>query len=194
MVWREHTYAVTVLRDVDVRRLAAIDTEALEAADEAGFLAGNAMFQDLSGCTWDEAAAASAAEARLIARLAAADDLDAEADQIDEERSDTFEDVEALWNLDVGVIGAVIALSALGCAPIGSCNAGGFGGHHQAQHPYVAFYLPVAAVAKVLALAEMAGAGLIVDADGLAQLYSDRDLGLSQFAELAVDRHARSTP
>lgn len=190
MVWREHTYAVTILRDVDVKRLAVIGAEALEAADEAGFLAGNAMFQDLSGCTRDEAAAAVAGEAELVGRLTAADDLDAEADQIDEERAEAFEDIDALWNLDVGVIGAVIALSALGCAPIGSCNAGGFGGHHQAQHPYVAFYLPAAAVAEVLGLAEAVGAGLIIDADGLAQLYSDRDLGLSQFAALAVARHS----
>ncbi len=194
MVWREHTYAVTIVRHVEVTRLAAIDTETLEAADDAGFLAGNAMFQDLSGCTWVEAAAAVAGESELIARLAVAADLDVEADQIDEERFEAFEDVEALWNLDVGVIGAVIALSALGCAPVGSCNAGGFGGDHQARHPYVAFYLPVASVPEVLALAEIADAGLIVDADGLAQLYSDRDLGLSQFAALAVARHADSVP
>lgn len=31
---------------------------------------------------------------------------------------------------------------------VGSCNAGGFGGHHQARHPYLTFYLPVAAVAE----------------------------------------------
>jgi hypothetical protein len=192
LVWREHNYPVTVVRDVNVKRLAAIDTEALEEADEAGFLAGNAMFQDLSGCTWEEASAAVAGEAQFIARLVAAKDLDAEADQIEEERTEAFEDVEALWNLDVGVIGAVIVLSAIGCAPVGSCNAGGFGGHHQARHPYVTFYMPVAAVDEVLALAEAAGLGLIVDADGLAHLYSDRDLGLAAFAQLAVARHTGS--
>jgi hypothetical protein len=49
--------------------------------------------------------------------------------------------------------------------------------------------LPAAVVAGVLALADAAGVGLIVDADGLAQLYSDRDLGLARFAELALARH-----
>jgi hypothetical protein len=189
LVWRQRTYAAPLRREVDPQRLATIDRATLEAADEAGSLAGNAMFQDLSGCSWDEAAMAVAGEAQLIARLVAAEDLQAEAERVDEERYDAFEDVDALWNLDVGVIGAVIALSALGCAPIGSCNAGGFGGQHQAQHPYVAFFLPPTAVPELLALAEAAGVGLIVDAEGRAQLYSDRDLGLARFAELAVARH-----
>lgn len=189
MVWREHTYAVHVRREVDASRLAVIDPATLEAADEAGFLAGNAMFQDLSGFSWAEAAAAVADEVDLIARLTTAGDLDAEAERIDDERYGAFDDADALWNLDVGVIGAVIVLSALGCAPVGSCNAGGFGGQHQARHPYVAFYLPAAALAEVFALAVAAEVGLILDEDGRAQLYTDRDLGLVRFAELAVSRH-----
>lgn len=186
--WCERHYAVPVRRDVDPGQLATIDGATLEAADESGFLAGNAMFQDLSGCSWAEAVTAVAAEAALIDRLTAAQDLDAEAEAVDDERYDAFEDSDALWNLDVGVIGAVIVLSALDCVPVGSCNAGGFGGQHQAQHPYVAFFLPLAALTEVLALAEAADVGLIVDADGRAQLYSDRDLGLVRFAELAVVR------
>lgn len=189
MVWHEHTYAVPLRREVDPAKLAVIDPATLEVADDAGFLAGNAMFQDLSGFSWAEAATAVAAEAELIARLTTAEDLNAEADLVNEERYDAFEDADALWNLDVGVIGAVVVLSALGCAPIGSCNAGGFGGQHQAQHPYVAFYLPAGALAEVLGLAATAGVGLILDEDGRGQLYSDRDLGLAQFAELAISRH-----
>jgi len=176
-------------REVEASRLAAIDAAELEAADEAGYLAGNAMFQDLSGFSWDDAAEAVAGEARLIARLTKAVDLEAEAAAVEEERGEAFEDVEALWNLDVGVIGATIALSALGCAPVGSCNAGGFGGHHQAQHPYVAFYMPAHVTAEVEALAAAAGLGLIIDPDGLAQLYADRDLGLIRFSECALERH-----
>ena len=188
MAWREHKYPIDIHRSVDVERLAVIDPEALEAGDDAGYLAGNAMFQDLSGLTWAEAAAAVAGEAELIVRLTSAKDLEAEADLVDEERYAAFDDAEALWNLDVGVIGAVAVLSALSCAPIGSCNAGGFGGKHQASHPYVAFALPRARADELLALAEAAAVGLVLDADGLAQLYSDRDLGLANFAALAVAR------
>jgi hypothetical protein len=188
LAWIERTYTIPLRREVDASRLVVIDRTTLEAADEAGFLEGNAMFQDLSGCTWADAVIAVAAEAALIARLTTAEDLETEAQRVDEERYDAFEDADALWNLDVGVIGAVIALSALGCAPVGSCNAGGFGGHHQAQHPYVTFFLPAAAVAEVLALAEAAHVGLIVDEEGRAQLYADRDLGLAVFAQLALVR------
>lgn len=190
MVWREHNYPIPIRREVDGERLAIIDPAALEAGDEAGYLAGNAMFQDLSGLSWGEAAVAVAGEAGLIARLTRADDLEAEADLIEEERYAAFDDAEALWNLDVGVIGAVAVLSALGCAPVGSCNAGGFGGQHQAAHPYVAFALPSAAIDQLLALAEAAGVGLVLDAHGLAQLYSDRDLGLARFAAFAVAKAA----
>jgi hypothetical protein len=192
--WREHTYAVPVRREVDPARLATIDPAALETADESGFLAGNAMFQDLSGLSWADAATAVAAETELITRLKAAEDLDAEAELVDEERYDAFENADALWNLDVGVIGAVIVLSALGCAPVGSCNAGGFGGQHQGQHPYVTFYLPSAAMGEVLALAAAAQVGLILDEDGRAQLYSDHDLGLIRFAELAVSSQIGGAP
>jgi hypothetical protein len=51
-----------------------------------------------------------------------------------------FELSDGLWGLDIGVASATIALSALGAIP-GSCNAGGFGGHHQAAYPYVSFFL-----------------------------------------------------
>jgi hypothetical protein len=186
--WQETIYAVTIRRKVDPSQLAVIDVKALEAADEAGFLAGNAMFQNLSGSTWEEAADALVAEAAFIARLAAAADLEMEAARIEEERSVAFDEIDALWNLDVGVIAATLALAALGCAPVGSCNAGGFGGEHQASHPYVAFHLSPMAMNQVMALAEAAGVGLLVDGDGLGRLYADRDLGLARFAELAVAR------
>ena len=190
MTWRERTYAAVVRREVDVDRLAVIDPASLDTADETGYLDGNAMFQNLSGVTWPQVDLAVALETELVARLQTADDIDAEAEAIDEERLEAFNDADALWHLDVGVAGAVVALSALGCTPAGSCNAGGFGGHHQAQHCYVAFYLPSPSAPAVLTLAEAANVGLIVDHAGLAQLYSERDLALLQFARLAVAHHA----
>ena len=190
MTWSERTYAAVICREVDVDRLAIIDPASLETADETGYLDGNAMFQDLSGVTWQQVDQAVARETDLVARLQAADDIDHEAEAIDEERLEAFDDADALWHLDVGVAGAVVALSALGCTPVGSCNAGGFGGQHQAEHPYVAFYLPSPSAPAVLSLAEAASVGLIVDDAGLAQLYADRDLALLQFARLAVTHHA----
>lgn len=109
MAWEERAYPVEIRRDVEATRLAVTDASELEAADERGRLAGNAMFQYIGRCTWEAVAAAVAGEARLIARLGAAADIDAEAERIDEERYDAFDDAESLWNLDVGVIGAVPA-------------------------------------------------------------------------------------
>jgi hypothetical protein len=114
--------------------------------------------------------------------------LEAEAEAIEDERLEAFHDAEALWNLDVGVIGAVIVLSALGASPVASCNGGGFGGHHQASHPYVAFYLPAHKVGETLKLVEVEGVGLVADGHGLARLYSDRDLCLSMFAASVIAR------
>ena len=95
-------------------------------------------------------------ERRLIARLQAAEDLEAEAERIDDERLDCFEPSDGLWGLDIGVASATIALSALGAIPVGSCNAGGFGGHHQGAYPYVAFFIGGAAPEAIISTARAA--------------------------------------
>lgn len=189
--WQERSYAVEIARIVPLERLATVSPAEVEAADDSGFLAGNAMYQNLNGLGWATVSAAVLAEDALIARLRTSADLEDEAEQIEEERSSAFDDAEGLWGLDVGVIGTVACLSALGCTPVGSCNAGGFGGQHQGQYPYVAFYLPADLAPSMLTLAEQLGLGLIVDDDGLAQLYADRDLGLSAFARLVAEQSAR---
>jgi hypothetical protein len=77
----------------------------------------------------------------LIRKVASDPCTKAEATRIDDERLDCFEPSDGLWGLDIGVASATIALSALGAIPVGSCNAGGFGGHHQGAFPYVSFFL-----------------------------------------------------
>jgi hypothetical protein len=97
--WREHRYSVQIVRRVDVAALAAVDAETLAEADEAGYLAGNAMFQDLSGCSWEEARIAVAGERDLITRLKAAEDLEAEAEAIEDERLAVLDDADTLWSI-----------------------------------------------------------------------------------------------
>ncbi len=89
---------------------------------------------------------------------------------------------------------ATIALSALGATPVGSCNAGGFGGHHQARYPYVAFYVEPGPAALILALAQAAEVGLRGDDSGLAQIYGAGDLDLLRFAEAALNSQAPTAP
>ena len=84
----------------------------------AEYLAGNQMYQDLRGYGWPDVARALALEHRLIAKLQEAEDLEAEAMQIDDERLDCFEPSDGLWGLDLGVASATIALSAFGAIPV----------------------------------------------------------------------------
>ena len=190
MPWRPHAYPVAIDQVLDVARLATLSDVEANEADESGYLAGNQMYQDLRGYSWGDVAAAVEIERRFIARLQAADDVDNEAQRIDDERLDCFEPSDGLWELDIGVAAATIALSALRATPVGSCNAGGFGGHHQARYPYIAFYVDAGDAELILALAQAADVGLRGDESGLAQVYGVGDLDLLRFAETALSSQA----
>jgi hypothetical protein len=185
--------------DVEIRRILDIDAledlsdEEAEEADESGYLAGNQAYRDLRGWDWTAVGEALDVERGLIRRLQDAADPALEEELFNEERLQTIEPVEELWGLDVGVAAATIAISALGGSPVSSCNAGAFGNHHQARHPYVAFYLPKARGQQLLELAEAADVGLIVDA-GLAQIYARTVVDLFRFAELAWTRRETADP
>jgi len=194
MRWRTISYDVAINRNLVVDQAAALSQAEADEADESGFLAGNQMYQDLRGCGWDELARAIAVEREFIFRLQQAEDLEAEAARIDDERQDCFDPAEGLWELDIGVASATIALSALGAIPVGSCNAGGFGGHHQASRPYVAFYLAATDPELLTSIARDANVGLSNAAEGLVQIFAAGDLDLVCFAEVALARCAPSPP
>jgi len=187
MRWRTNAYDVPIDQALVVDQVAELSQAEADEADESGFLAGNQMYQDLRGCGWDELARTIVVERDFIIRLQQAEDLEAEAAQIDDERLDCFEPSEGLWELDIGVASATIALSALGAIPVGSCNAGGFGGQHQASHPYVAFYLDAADPELITSIARQVNVGLNNGAEGLVQIFAAGDLDLLSFAEKALN-------
>jgi hypothetical protein len=189
MRWRSHLYPAVIEQNLDVTRLSELSETAAVEADESGYLAGNQMYQDLRGYGWFDVARTVEVERRLIAQLQGSADLEAEAARIDDERLDCFKPSEGLWGLDIGVASATIALSALGAIPVGSCNAGGFGGHHQGGYPYVSFFLGVALPEFVVSISRAASVGLRSDADGLAQIFGAGDLDLLRFAETALKLH-----
>ena len=189
MRWRSHLYPAVIEQNLDIARLAELSETAAVEADESGYLAGNQMYQDLRGYGWLDVAHTLEVERRLIAQLQGSADLEAEAARIDDERLDCFEPSEGLWGLDIGVASATIALSALGAIPVGSCNAGGFGGHHQGPYPYVSFFLGGALPEFVVSISRAANVGLRSDADGLAQIFGGGDLDLLRFAETALELH-----
>jgi hypothetical protein len=182
------TYSQPIIRALDLDALGVLSDEDADRAEEEG-LEGNQLYRDLRGISWAQVAAALRQEAGLFERLAAAADLDEEAERIDAEREEANFPEEDLWGLDVGVIGATLALSALGATPVSSCNAGGFGGHHVAVFPHVAFFLPRSEAAEVLAIAEAADVGLDVVEGGIARIYGRTDFDLHRFAQVALNRH-----
>ena len=56
---------------------------------------------------------------------------------------------------------------------------------HQAQHPYVAFYLPKDRATGMREMAEAADVNLLVDQDGIARIYGRTIHDLLRFATLA---------
>lgn len=182
------TYPHPIVRVLNPDTLEVLSEEDADRGEEDG-LEGNQQYRDLRGMTWAQVAAALLKEAEFFDRLAAAADLDEEAELIDEEREEADFPDDDLWGLDVGVISATLALSALGATPVSSCNAGGFGGHHVAAFPHVAFFLPRSAASEVLAIAEAADVGLDVVEGGIARLYGRTDFDLHRFARFALNRH-----
>lgn len=182
------TYPHPIVRVLNPDTLEVLSEEDADRGEEDG-LEGNQQYRDLRGMTWAQVAAALLKEAEFFDRLAAAADLDEEAELIDEEREEADFPDDDLWGLDVGVISATLALSALGATPVSSCNAGGFGGHHVAAFPHVAFFLPRSAASEVLAIAEAADVGLDVVEGGIARLYGRTDFDLHRFARFALNCH-----
>lgn len=186
MRWRARTYPVAISRAFDAGRLTALSDAEADEGEESGFLAGNQMYQDLRALSWADLAATIELEADLMARLQAADDLDAAAEILDDERLDVNEPADGLWGLDIGVASAVAAFSVLGGTPVSSCNAGGFGGTHTAEHPYLAGYLPAASVSALLKAAEASDVGAATADDGLVQVFGRTDFDLLRFARAVI--------
>lgn len=90
----------------------------------------------------------------------------------------------------VGVAAATIAISAYGATPVSSCNAGAFGGQHQARYPYVAFFLPKELASEIMLCAEASDVGLLCDENGIAQIYGQGEMDLVRFAETAWKRNS----
>jgi hypothetical protein len=178
-------------REIDLKALAVLSEAEADAGEDDG-LQGNQQYRDLRGISWDQVADGLDAESALIQRFGISDDIEAEAERYDEEREEAFLPEEDLWGLDVGVIGATLALSALGATTVSSCNAGGFGGFHVAQFPHIAFFLPREIAGEVLAIAEAAGAGLAMTTGGLVCLSGRTDLDLHRFGEVALARHRKA--
>lgn len=183
-------YDYPLVQALDLDALATI-TEAEADAGEDDGLQGNQQYQDIRFISWSLVAEAIRREAELFDRFAGACDLDAEEARYREELEAAILPEEDFWGLDVGVISAVLALSAMGALTVSSCNAGGFGGRHVEKFPLIAMYLPRHIAPDVLEIAEQADVGLDMLTGGLVRLYGATNYDLHRFARVALDRQAR---
>ena len=189
MPWISRSFAIEIRRELKLADLADASSEELEQAEDEGWLAGNRSYRDMRGFSWDEVRAALDTEIDVINRVKAAEDPEAELAAFEEFQATSFEDEPALRGLDIGVASATIAVSAYGATPVSSCNAGAFGGQHQARYPNVAFFLPKELASEVMLCAQESNVGLLCDENGIAQIYGDGEMDLVRFAETAWRRH-----
>jgi hypothetical protein len=155
-----------------------------EADDDRG-LGCNREYCDLRDLEWIDAEEVFASESELISRIETAEDPERAYEDIDEE---SYEEPERLMGLDIGVASLVVALSAAGCVPFSSCNAGAFGGSHREWHPVVVFCARKAAIGPLLECAERAGAGLIRDESGHLIAYANDIRKMRLFTRAVMDR------
>jgi hypothetical protein len=141
---------------------------------------------DLRNIEPDEPGRVYDLEDEIIERLEASDDPEGEYEIVLEE---LYEDPDpGLYGLDLGVASTVAALSAVGCVPFASCNAGAFGGLHHERHPLVAFFAKQAAGSLLLACAEESGVGLEVEDTGTLLVYANDIRAMRRFAEVVMSR------
>ncbi len=188
----QRVYDQSISRELDLSALSTLSSEDADAGEDNG-LEGNHLYRDIRFVGWDLVAAAIQAEAALFDRFRDAPDLDAEHDLWRDELELAETPEEDFWGLDLGVISAVFALSALGAVTVRSCNAGGFGGRHAEAIPLITMFLPVSIAHEVLAIADLADVGLVMQG-GLVRLYGRTDFDLHRFAQVALARHLGVSP
>jgi hypothetical protein len=179
---RYEKFGIKVVRTIDRNGLRW--PERGEASTERN-LGCNRAYQDLRGLSWKSVQRVADLEAQLIARLEEALNTEEEHDQIMDE---LYEDDEGLFGLDIGVASVVVGLSAAGCIPCSSCNAGAYGRSHHERYPLVAFFAKQMHIDLLLKCAEEAGVGLENDEYGTVVVYADDIREMRTFTSALITR------
>jgi len=171
-----------IIIEVDVARLGWPSEEELD--QEEPYFAGNRRYQDFRGFDWGEAISAVRADRRLVGAVTSG----VIAEDALQEELESFEFDQPPWGLDIGVAGAVAALSALGAIPVASCNGGRLGIRHSYGHPLVAFFALPSMVETLTQCATTSGVGLINSPqnDGTLIVFSPQLDGLAAFAKRLI--------
>jgi hypothetical protein len=183
--------------DVEIQ-IAQIDPELLRVIwiDEVSSdgVGDNRLYEDFSGTEWEIVRSVIEVENALLReasrRSANIDEFDrAIRDILREKYPDDDTPGDALsdfLSLDLGVISAVAALSASGSISTTSCRGHRVDGE---AAPLVRFTTDEARLGYILAASSSSGCGLLLDNDGMLQLYARDVLSFVAFArELVMAR------
>jgi len=143
----------------------------------------NCDYQDFRRLPWREAQRLLNAELSFVLQIEKARRPEATCRAIDRELFET----SVLHNLDLGIASSVVALSAAGCVPFSSCNAGAFGGFHPEQFPCVAFCARPETCVLLLECGTSASIGL-ADSDRVLVAYAEDIRGMLRFAASLIER------
>jgi hypothetical protein len=165
--------------DIDIQRRIDASKLGWPTKDQTGQESGlgcNRAYDDLTGQSWADAQTVFELERDSISKI------ESEYETVDDESlEDALLEAEMyLEGLDLGVAATVIALSAAGCVPFSSCNAGAFGGYHQERYPLVAFYAPRNIVELLVSAATETETGL--EGGDYLVAYTDDIRKLTSFA------------
>ena len=147
---------------------------------------GNNYFRDLRGKSWLSAGRALQLEQGIFALMETGREGLAQ-----EHLRRKIGIIEARLRLDIGTIAAVYSISAAGGIPISSCNAGAFGGFHEAPFPLIGFYWPRALMPTLRQCAVQAGVSLWTHHRGEVVVGADYIPRLLVFARELQDRQAK---
>lgn len=173
-----------------------VDTDLLrwptddELEEDEPYFAGNRRYEDFRGFDWRDAIVAIRVDRDAMKSVQSG----SVAEEVLRDQLGGSEFEGPPWGLDIGVAGAVAALSAFGAIPAASCNGGRLGAHHSYSHPLVAFFALPEMVAELMRCAEASGAGLTnsPNHDGTLLVFSHRLEGLTAFARHLIRRRPRS--
>jgi hypothetical protein len=175
-------FDVEIVRSISGR---AVSWPEPGAATDDGGLGGNRQYMDLRRLPWSEAIRVHEFEGEIIARIAGADDPEAEYLAIEAEWD---EEPPELYGLDIGVASTVVALSSVRCIPFSSCNAGSFGGHHNECYPLVAFHARRYMLDLLLECAVAGDVGLEIGDMGILVAYASNVGSMMAFANALIQR------
>lgn len=180
-------------RLIDPSCLRRLTDDELDVADEEGDLAGNQHYLDLRATSLADLSHALDWEAALIVQVRRSEDP-AEAELAVYASRPPDDERESLWNMDLGVASASVALAVAGACPFTSCNGGTFGGVHDKARPQVRFYLQDAELDVLRDWAEKAGAWIEARDDALTLVAHDLDvlLGFARTAARAMESGRQS--